>query len=149
MRREGEGRREGEEGRGEEGEGRKEGGGRRGEEGRGEEGGGRKEGEEGGGLLSPFLLLIVVVMSIRHLTYRVKGVIKWTFTLREAAFLFLTQMKRTQCSAALPVFAHNCAPNSCPLEVKPHPMNTIYHILVASLYLISVYFCLVDQELSS
>ena len=89
MRREGEGRREGEEGRGEEGEGRKEGGGRRGEEGRGEEGGGRKEGEEGGGLLSPFLLLIVVLMSIRHLTYRGQMCDQVDLHIERSSFSFL------------------------------------------------------------
>ena len=38
-------------------------------------------------------------------------------------------MVRTRCSASLPVFAHSCTecrPDSCPPEVKPHPMKTIY-----------------------
>ena len=57
-----------------------------------------------------------------------EAAVQWTFHLEKQLPFYL--VVRTKYSVSLPV-APNTDPNSCPLEVKPHPMKTIYTILTS------------------
>ena len=66
-----------------------------------------------------------------------EAAVQWTFYFEKSSLFYLSPlMARIRCSTYYIVILHTAAlntdPDSCPLEVKPHPMKTIYTAMCTS-----------------